>query len=338
MKDQAEIISQNRLKRRRRALRRTNATINNGDDNSNENKDGDDEDDDKEDLTDPDNITKQYIPEIVLEGFTLNREKMRDIMNECLKDNTPKVVIDLIIEYACLYSIGGVSEELLKTRVILRDCYFVQFVIFNPVLELVVRNCGGADIQILNIERTIRVYNSKNINIYTKGECTSYRFEKCSECMVEGLDTRRRILFMNLFSDKLGFKIYNAYFPNDASKCVAQFGYDPNTETYVNNDPIPAPIPDAVTSEDQEVSVPVAPPISGNKQDKNENDNDNDEEEKETMVETSKGGFIDGWKKWFVEGNQECSLVIFRKDIDVCSFGQESKLSLKRGASMIPLL
>ena len=259
------------MKRRRRALRRTRAAVTG---------DGDDEEEveekEDEDLTDPDMITKPYIPEIVFEDFTLGRDKMKEILNECLKDTkTPKVVVDLIVEYSCLYSIGDVNDEgLLKTtRIILRNCFFVQFVIFASVLELVVKNCGGADIQILNVERLIRVYNSMKINIYTKGECTSYRFEKCNECMVEGLDTRRRVIFMSLFSEKLGFKMYNAYFPNDSSRCVAQYGYDKE----------------------------------------NENDDDNDDEE-------------------------ECYMVIFRKDIDICSFGMSSKLSVKRGATMIPFL
>ena len=28
-----------------------------------------------------------------------------------------------------------------------------------------------------------------------------------------------------------------------------------------------------------------------------------------------KGGVIDGCKKWFIDGNNECWLVIFRKDV-----------------------
>ena len=312
MKEQASNLNNNSLKRRRRALKKTAKAIRNkeNDDGDNDDKDKD-EADDESDIEDADMITKQYIPEIILEGFTLNRDKMKEILNGILT-KTPKVVIDLITEYSTLFSIGGLSEQLLKTRIVLENCFAVQCVVFHPILELVVRNCGGCDVQVLNVERSMRVYNSRMINLYTKGECTSYRFEKCSYCKVEALDTRRRVIFMSLFSDGLCFKMFNAYFPNDESRCVAVFGEDEE---------------DGDDGDDGDVE-----------QEKDEVNGVNDDGVGKEKNEEVSGGIIDGWKKWFVKGNDECFLIVFRKAIDVSCFGRKTPLSTERGASMIPLI
>eukprot|EP01084_Bolivina_argentea_P027913 51874_1 len=234
--DQADTRAVNRLRRRRRELTRTANASRNNDERKQE--------DEKQPDIDVDLITKQYIPEFVYNGFSMTKKQLQQILNNCMGTITPQEVISLIIDYVCICSIGNASNpnELINTRVILKNCFAIEFVVYCAVLELVVINCGGCEIQYSNIERSVRVYNSKVINLYNKGECTSYRFEKCDRINVEALDIRKQVIFMSIFSNDLCFKMFNAYFPNDSSKCVAEFpqtlqqDIDETKQTDKNND------------------------------------------------------------------------------------------------------
>eukprot|EP01083_Nonionella_stella_P123429 371906_1 len=262
-------------------------------------------------------ITKQFIPEIAFTGFSWTPQSMSETLTAHLDPIMPQEVIDMIVAYACMSSIGPDDtwsrKDLLKTRIVVRNCFSCQLAVFCPVLELVVINCGGCEIQYSNIKRTVRVYKSTSINLYNKGECSSYRFEKCQNIKVEALDVRKRVIFMSLWSESLCFKMFNAYFPNDASKCVAQF-------------------------DDSQLSIPcrneeINDVESDNKQDITRDDTDDNVEA--TVVQ---GGVIDGWKKWFVQGNEQCYLTIFRKDKDLSDFGGETFFPIAEGSSLMPFI
>lgn len=154
---------------------------------------------------------------------------MKKTLIESLPPNTSTDVIRIICEFSCLSTLKT-KENLENTSIIIEKSYFIELLIDVPILELVVRNCGECKFQFSNVHRMCRAYYCINNEFYCKGECTSFRFERCDNILVHVWDHFKRTLFLSLYTNCLDIQMFNAYFPNDNRKCVGSF------QNFVNDD------------------------------------------------------------------------------------------------------
>merc|ERR1719445_2286055 len=75
----------------------------------------------------------------------------------------------------------------------------------DPVLEVVMRGCADCTLETADIGRMVRAYGSTNFAIRCKGECSSYRFERCNKADVGATDVGQGTVFMSLFSQDVRF-------------------------------------------------------------------------------------------------------------------------------------
>ena len=118
--------------------------------------------------------------------------QMLEALTESMGD-APLCVLQCIAEYATLSVLGG--DGLADSRVVLEGCQHIELRM-PPALEVVLRQCTDCSIETADIGRMIRVYGSKRIGIQCKGQCSSYRFEKCRGVNVEAKDIGQKTVFI----------------------------------------------------------------------------------------------------------------------------------------------
>jgi len=173
-------------------------------------------------------LMKNDIPAFVFSGYC---NSVNQICQTIVNQNTfPKDVAQIIAEYSTLSKIA--YENLNETRMVIEDCSNLQFVIESPVLELVIDKSKNCEIRFSSVDRMIRMFDCKNCTLYCNNECTSYRFENCSQIITHVNDFDSRILFLSLLSDRVQCNVYD---PSIDKKLIATWSNNNNNNNNDNN-------------------------------------------------------------------------------------------------------
>lgn len=165
-----------------------------------------------------DSITKQSVDEVVFDNFILSPLQMLEILKDIM-GGAPLCVLQCIVEFGTLCP-DLMQDGFAGSRVIFDECRDSELCIAHAP-EVVIRGGINCTIDIGDIGRMLRVYQSEGIKVKCNGECSSYRFEHCSGVEVDGHDIGQKVVFMTLFSENIqirmhGFKIYEYVPPKPA--------------------------------------------------------------------------------------------------------------------------